>query len=173
MFYDLVKARRSVRKFQDKVVEAEKIEMILKSALMSPSSRGIKSWEFIAVTDGDLLQKLSKSRENGVFQLSTGKLAIVVAEDPEACDVWVEDASIAAIMMQLTAQSLGLGSCWIQIRNRFGLNHVQSGEIVKNVLGIPEKYDVDCMLVIGYPDEEKAPHDDSKLLFNKIHHEKW
>lgn len=170
MFYDLVKSRRSIRVFQDKVIEKEIIEKILRSALMSPTARANRSWEFIAVTDEELLQKLTSCRENGVRHLATGKLAIVVIADPEAIDVWVEDASIAATIMQFTAQSLGLGSCWIQIRNRFGNDHMKSCDIVKKVLNIPERYEVECMLVIGYPAEEKESHDECNLLYSKIHY---
>lgn len=50
MFYDQLKARRSVRKFKDQEVENEKIDVILKSALRAPSSRSRRPWQFIAVT---------------------------------------------------------------------------------------------------------------------------
>ena len=62
MFYDLLKSRRSVRKFRNREVEKEKIDAILKSALLSPSSRASRPWEFIAVTDGELLKKVSGCR---------------------------------------------------------------------------------------------------------------
>ncbi len=170
MFYDLVKTRRSIRKFEDREIEKDQVDMILKSGLMAPTSKNVRSWEFIAVTDKEQLQKLINSRENGVRQLTTAKLAIVVAADPEAIDVWVEDVSIAAITMQFTAHSLGIGSCWIQIRNRIGVNHMESQETVKKALNIPNKYQVGCMLVFGYPAEEKQPHDERKLLYDKVHY---
>jgi nitroreductase len=173
MFYDLVKTRRSIRQFEDKEIEKDKVDRILKSGLMAPTSKNGRSWEFIAVTNKEQLQKLSDSRENGVRQLATAKLAIVVAADPEVIDVWVEDVSIAAITMQFTAHSLGIGSCWIQIRKRLGTDHGESQEVVKNALNIPEKYQVGCMLVFGYPAEEKQPHDESKLLYDKVHYNKF
>ena len=62
--YELLKARRSIRKFQDKQVEGDKLDTILKCALLSPSSRGRQPWEFIVVTDQKLLQKLSACKEH-------------------------------------------------------------------------------------------------------------
>ncbi|MEG3071814.1 MAG: nitroreductase family protein [Candidatus Syntrophopropionicum ammoniitolerans] len=108
--YELLKARRSIRKFQDKQVEKEKLDTILKCALLAmPSSRRSQPWEFVAVTDRELLQKLSTCREHGAEFLAGAPAAVVVLADLEKSDVWIEDAVIAAIIMQLAAQSLGLG----------------------------------------------------------------
>jgi len=172
-FYSLLKSRRSIRKFQNKQVEKEKIEVILKSALLSPSSRSRRPWEFIVVTDKDILNALSKCREHSSSFLADAPLGIVVIADPNACDVWVEDASIASIIIQLAAQSLGLGSCWIQVRERYHAGNTKAGDYIKNILGIPEKYEVECMVAIGYPAEEKKPYDDSQLEYDKIHYERY
>ncbi len=155
MFYDLLKSRRSIRQFQNKEVEKEKIDTILKSALLAPSSRAIRPWEFIAVTDRALLQQLSGCKEFGSQFLAGAPLGIVVIADPTACDVWVEDASIASIIIQLSAQSLDLSSCWIQVRERFHSGGVKAEDYIKGVLGIPEKYNVECIVAIGYSAEEK------------------
>lgn len=169
MFYDLLKSRRSIRKFQNRSVRKEKIDAILKSALLSPSSRARRPWEFVAVTDAELLKKLSRSRDHGSEFLAGAPLGIVVVADPEACDVWVEDASIAAMIMQLSAQSLDLSSCWIQVRERFHSGQVKAEDYIKGVLGIPEKYSIECMVAIGYPAEEKRAYTDDELLYDKIH----
>jgi nitroreductase len=173
MFYDLVKSRRSIRKFQSKEVEKGKIDIILKSALLSPSSRSRRPWEFIAVTDKDLLKKLSMCREHSSSFLADAPLGIVVIADPEACDVWIEDASIASIIIQLAAQSLGLGSCWIQVRERYGAGNVKAGDYIKDILDIPAKYEVECMIAIGYSAEDKKPYDENQLAYDKIHYDKY
>jgi nitroreductase len=169
MFYDLLKSRRSIRKFQNREVEKEKTDTILKCALLSPSSRARRPWEFIVVTERDLLKKLSASKEFGSQFLAGAPLGIVVIADPEACDVWVEDASIASIIIQLSAQSLDLSSCWIQVRERFHSGDVKAEDYIKEVLGISPKYRVECMVAIGYPAEEKRPYGDDELLYDKIH----
>lgn len=169
MLFDLLKSRRSIRKFQNKEVEKDKIDTILKSALLSPSSRSRRPWEFVVVTDKETLQKLSKIREHSSAFLAGAPLGIVVVANSKMCDVWIEDASIASIITQLSAQSLGLGSCWIQVRDRFGLNNVKAGDTVKEILGIPDEYDVECIIAVGYPDEEKKPYSEDELPYNKLH----
>ncbi|NLU53516.1 MAG: NAD(P)H nitroreductase [Clostridiaceae bacterium] len=170
MLYDLLKTRRSIRKFQDREVEKEKIDSILKSALLSPSSRSRRPWEFIAVTDKELLKKLSNCREHSSQFLEGAPLGIVVAADPNACDVWIEDCSIASIIIQLTAQSLGLGSCWIQVRQRYGAGNKSAGDYIKELLGIPAYYEVESIVAIGYPGEEKRAYSENELLYGKLHY---
>lgn len=170
MFYDLLKSRRSIRKFQNKEVEKEKMDTILKSALLSPSSRSRRPWEFIAVTDRELLKKLSRCREHSSEFLEDAPLGIVVIANPEACDVWIEDASIASIIIQLSAQSLGLGSCWIQVRERFHAENVKAEDYIKELLGIPPAYKIECIIAIGYPAENKKPHSENELQDDKIHY---
>lgn len=173
MFYDLLKSRRSIREFQNSEVEKEKLDIILKSALLSPSSRSRRPWEFIAVTDRELLKKLSGCREHSSEFLAGAPLGIVVITDPEVCDVWIEDASIASIIIQLSAQDLGLGSCWIQVRERFHTGDLKAEEYIKEVLGVPAKYKVECIVAIGYPAEEKRAYREDELLFDKIHYNKY
>jgi len=139
-------------------VEKDKMDILLKSALLAPSSRSRRPWEFIAVTDKELLKKLSKAREHSSSFIENAPLGIVVVADPEKCDVWIEDASIASIIIQLTAQSLGLGSCWIQIRERFHSGNLKAEDYVKEVLGIPSNYNVECMIAVGYPAEAKSSY---------------
>ncbi|NLV86792.1 MAG: NAD(P)H nitroreductase [Clostridiales bacterium] len=171
MYYDMLKARRSIRKFSDREVEKEKLDIILKSALLSPSSRSIRPWEFVTVRDKETLKKLSESKHHGSSFLSDANLGIVVIADPEKCDVWVEDCSIASIIIQLAAESQGLGSCWIQIRER-AHNETESAETyIKNMLGIPKKYCVLSIIAIGYPDEEKDAYDENRLPYDKLHFE--
>ena len=169
MFYDLLRSRRSIRRFQNREVEKEKIEAILKSALLSPSSRAIRPWEFIAITDRELLKKLSACRQGSSDFLAGAPLGVVVIADAGACDVWVEDASIASIIIQLSAQSLGLSSCWIQVRERFHADEIKAEDYIKRTLAIPEKYSVECIVAIGYTAEEKKAYSEDELLYSKIH----
>ena len=169
MIFDLLKERRSIRKYDDREVEKEKIDIIVKSALLSPSSRARRPWEFIVVTDKEILQKLSQCREHSSQFLAGAPLGIVIIADPEVCDVWIEDSSIASILIQMSAQSLGLGSCWIQVRERFYSEEVTAEDYIKKILGIPERFKVESMIAIGYPGEEKKGHDESGLMIEKLH----
>jgi nitroreductase len=108
---DLLRERRSVRKFEDRAIEPEKIEIIKEALLRSPTSKNLNSWEFIITEDKELLKKLSTAKKHGSAFLAGAALGIVVCGNSETSQVWIEDCSIASIIAQLTAQSLGLGSC--------------------------------------------------------------
>lgn len=170
---DLLMKRRTIRKYTDEEVDQETIDKIIRAALTSPSGRNKRPWELILVQDKEILAHLSKVREGASNHMKDAGLGIVVAADPSLTDVWVEDASIMATIIQLTSQSLGLGSCWIQVRNRFSSNKEDVEVSIKNILNIPENYHVECMISIGYPDEEKQDHDVEKLDYEKVHYNKF
>ncbi len=81
--------------------------------------------------------------------------------------------SVAAAYIQLQAPALGLGACWIQVRNRFAADGEDAETIVRETLGIPENMVVECIMTIGHPDEERRPVDPEKLLWEKVHIDNW
>src|SRR6185369_3089445 len=105
---ELLRKRRSIRKFTAEKIAPEAIETIVEAALRAPSSRGINPWEFVLVDDPEILDKLSRSKQHGSEFLKNAPLAVVVCADGAKSDVWIEDCSIAAIIIQLTAVSLKL-----------------------------------------------------------------
>jgi nitroreductase len=169
MVISLIRKRRSIRRFLPKPVEAKKIDVLLEAALRAPSSRGVNPWELVVVTEQDLLKELSRAKQHGSTFLKDAPLGIVVCADPEKSDVWIEDASIAAIFIQLAAESLGLGSCWIQIRERMHDGTKSAEEYIASILNFPAKMKVASIVAIGYPDEEKPPHGKEELLYEKVH----
>lgn len=166
---ELLRARRSIRKHTDKAIGPDKIEILKEAVLRSPSSRNIDPWEFIFVTDLELLVKLSRSKPHGAKFLEGAALGIVVCADSSKSDVWVEDCSIASILVQMVAQSVGLGSCWIQIRKRMFDDTTTSGEYIKRLLNMPEQVEVESIVAIGYPAEEREPLPKDALEYDKIH----
>lgn len=170
---DLLRTRRSTRKFRPEPISPEIIEKLEETALRSPSSRSINPWEFIFVDQPELLAKLSKAKQHGADFIGNASLAIVVCADSTKTDVWVEDCSIAAILLQMTAHAEGLGSCWAQIRNRQH-DEVQSAEnYVQQLLGLPETVKVECIIGIGHPDEKHPPIPLENLQRNKIRRNHW
>ena len=165
--------RRSIRMYKDIPIEEEKLNMIIRNALIAPSSRGKRPWEFIVVSDKSTLENLSLAREHGSSFIKNAAVAIVVVVDYEKCDVWIEDASIAAYTVQLSAFNLGIESCWIQIREREH-SHIESAEIyIKKILHVPENFKVECIIALGYSDEEKNAYTDADMDFSKIHNNKF
>ena len=172
-FFELLKTRRSIRNYLQQAVEPDKINRITNAALMSPASKRSNPWEFIVVENRDTLIKLSESRPHGSQFLAGAPLGIVVIADTTKSDVWMEDASIASIIMQLQAQDLGLGSCWIQVYGRNKDDNTTSESYIRELLDIPQQYAVMNIISIGYPDEERKPYDEEKLQTVKVHTEKF
>ena len=115
-----------------------------------------------------MLEKLSSAKESGSSFLKDAALGVVVAAKQGESDVWVEDCSIASIILQLAGCSLGLGSCWIQIRNRRHSNSMSAEDYVKQTLALPDEFLVECIISFGYPDEEKRPVAAADLERSKI-----
>lgn len=166
---ELLRKRRSIRRYVEKPVEKEKVEKIIEAALLSPSSRNIRPWEFIVVDDKSTITKLASSKEHGSEFLKGAPLAIVVIADTAKSDVWVEDASIASIIIQLEAEALGLGSCWVQIRKRMKDKEKSSEDYVRGILSIPPHYGVESIIGIGYPAEKRPPYGDDVLKYGSVH----
>ncbi|MDR2910569.1 MAG: nitroreductase family protein [Bacteroidales bacterium] len=165
---ELLRNRRSIRKYTDQQIESEKIELMKEALLRSPSSKNINTWEFIFVYDLDIIQKLKNCKPYGTTPLDTAPLAVVVCSGKTQNDVWVENCSIASILLQLTAQSLGLRSCWIQVRNRMYSETESSENYIKELLGIPENFGVLSIITIGYPAITCESRPFSELQFEKI-----
>lgn len=168
MFFPLIERRRSIRKYQRKPVGPEKVEMLIEAALRAPSSMGTNPWEFIIVTDQPVLEKLSKAKPHGATFLKNAPMAIVVCADPDKSSVWIEDASIAAIFIHLAAESLDLGSCWIQIRDRMYSETRPAEDYISEILDIPKNLKVEAVIAIGHPDEKKAPRSRESLQYEKV-----
>jgi len=169
MFLSLIQKRRSIRKFLKKPVEREKIDMLIEAALRAPSSMGSRPCELIIVSERDLLEKLSMAKLHGSAFLKNASLGLIVCADPNKSDVWVEDSSIVSIFIQLAAESIGLGSCWIQIRERMHNESQTAQEYISKLFSIPEKIKVESIIAVGYPDEQKPPHKKETLQYEKVY----
>lgn len=168
-FENLLSKRRSIRKFTDELLKPEEVESILKTGLMSPASKNANPWQFLIVEDKEMLEKLSQCKQSGSKPIAGCALAIIVLADPLASDVWIEDASIATILMQLQAEDLGLGSCWIQIRERYTAAGTPSDEYIRELFDIPLQLQVLSVVAIGNKAQDRPAFDEDKLQWEKIH----
>lgn len=168
-FQNLVASRRSIRKFTDEPLTSEQVGVILKAALMSPSSKGKESWQFLLVEDKEMLRKLSLCKKSGSKPIEGCALAVIVLADPLTSDVWIEDASVASVMMQLQAEDLGLGSCWIQVRERYTEEDVSSGDYIRGLFDIPIQLQVLSVVALGNKAQVRPPVDEDKLRWEKVH----
>lgn len=168
-FNTLAQLRRSHRKFTEEEISAEDVRLILRAALMSPTSKGRRDWQFVVVDDKIDIEKIADAKSNGSLFVKDAPLVVVVLGDPLVNDCWVEDASIAAISMQYQAEDLGLGSCWVQMRGR-GLSDGTSADVViRGILDIPENLSCLCVLAFGHKADDRKPQNEDRLKWENVH----
>ena len=170
---EIMKHRRSVRKYTGEKIEEEKLQQILTAALLAPSGRAIRPWEFVVVRDKETLTRLSKAREHGAEMLAGADCAVVVFGDESKTDVWTEDCCNAMAHMYLMASALGVGCCWIQGRLRKTPEGILTEDYVRDLLDVPSQYRLEAIMSLGMPAETPAPYDVDKLPYEKIHSEKF
>jgi len=175
-FLELVKQRRTIRRFKAEPIPRETVEKILEAARYAPSGANSQPWEFIVVEDPvtkkviskNIAKKIKERLENDPtfnrkaivqFHLFTAPVIIVVLGDPRLKDAYPvgkvlrnvlfrQSLSNCIYTIQLAAACFGLATAWATI---------QGGPVemeVKKVLGIPDRYTVDHIVPLGYPDEE-------------------
>jgi len=171
--FDLIRQRRSIRRFTKDPLSPGHLQLLQEALLRAPSSRGTRPWEFLFVDDPGLLAQLAGCKPHGAAFLEEASLGIVVCGDEKKSDVWVEDCAIAAIFAQLAATSLGLGSCWIQVRNRPRTGGESAEEFIRRLLAVPAHLRVASILALGHPAEKKEGHPAASLDFAKIHRNRY
>ena len=168
-FKTLVQQRRSHRKFTEEEIDGESVKLILRAALMSPTSKSQRAWQFVVVDDKTDLEKLSDAKDMGGQFIKDAPLAIVVLGDPMQNDCWVEDGTIAAISMQYQAEDLGLGSCWVQMRGRGLSDGTTADTVIRGILDIPDNLCVLCIITIGHKADERKPQNEDRLKWENVH----
>lgn len=172
-FHSMLFERHSIRRYTDQPIAPEDVRAIMEAALLAPSSKSARPWDFVVVEDRQVLERLAQCKQFGTKPIAGAMLAVVVTVNPEKSDVYIEDASVAAIMMHLQAAALGIGSCWVQVRGRFTADGEAAEDVVKDTLDIPADRCVECIVTFGYSAETRRPVDPDKLLWEKVHLGQW
>jgi len=162
----VIQQRTSIRKYQRKEVEEQKVQALLRSAMQSPSAKNQQPWEFIVVNDKKLLSKMSEASK-GSWPLSGAPLAIITILRPtdKSPHYAVQDMSAATQNILLEATIQGLGAVWIGC---YPL--VERTSLIKSVLQIPEPFEPFSVIAIGYPEESKEVNirfDESRIHYNR------
>lgn len=166
--FEVLKKRRSIRKYQNKPVEEEKINKVLEAARLAPSANNQQPCSFIVVTKPEVRESLRSAYKADWF-VQAPAVIVGCANPKEAWrrggeEYWKVDSAIAMENLILAATDLGLGTCWVAA---FDENQI------KKALNIPRDIRVVAMTPLGYPDEGKDPVTDRKPLQSIVHHEKW
>jgi nitroreductase len=165
---EAIKRRRSVRSYQDKAVEEEKLLRVLEAGRLAPSAKNMQDWRFIVVKDPGLRLKLAEAAKNQAF---VGQAPVVIV----ACGTsdyvmtcgqltYPIDVSIAVDHMTLAAVEEGLGTCWIGAFYE---------EKVKEILEIPQSIRVVALLPLGYPAQPPSKATPRKNLKEIVAYDKW
>lgn len=152
---EVIFRRRSIRRYQDRPVEREKLDILLQAAMAAPSAMNCRPWEFVIVTEAE---KLEQFRRRLVFGNRNAPAAIVVcgnprrSKNPAAHLFWVQDCAAATENIMLAATSLGLGTVWIGVYPVLAFMR-----IVRDAVALPRHVMPLCIVYVGYPAEEKPP----------------
>ncbi|MBL7130880.1 MAG: nitroreductase family protein [Candidatus Omnitrophica bacterium] len=166
---EAIKKRCSVRAYQSRPVEEEKLKSILEAARLAPSASNRQEWRFVVVRDKNSRQRLMKAAKNQAF---VGEAPVIIAccaqtdNHVMSCTqlCYPIDVAIAIEHMALKATEEGLGTCWI------GAFYEDQA---KNILGIPPNVRVVELLTLGYPDRPCTVHKNRLRLEEIVMHEKW
>ncbi len=151
--YEAIKARRSVRAYQDKPVPDEVLDRILEAARWAPSARNLQSFKLVVVRDPEVRKRHGVAADDQAF---VGQAPVVIASvtsDPDrvmSCEVppYAVDTAIAMDHLTLAAASEGLGTCWIG---------AFSQPKVCEILSVPDTHKVVSLMPLGYPADTEAP----------------
>ncbi|NLY73298.1 MAG: nitroreductase family protein [Tissierellia bacterium] len=161
---EVINTRRSVRSYQDRQVEEEKIELLLRAAMQAPSAMNQQPWEFIVVEDRAILKGLSEKLTYGKM-LAEAPLAIILLANTKSLKSplrWPQDMAAASENILLQATKLGLGSVWVSLYP----DDEREG-YVREILGVKEPLVPFNIISIGYPKEKMKFID--RFDRNKIH----
>ncbi|GHV01288.1 NAD(P)H nitroreductase [Bacteroidia bacterium] len=159
-FLEMLHRRRSCRKFLDREVPQSMIEAIVDGVMTAPSSKNSCSTRLAVVRDRDTIARLSLTRTRGSAFVADAPLVVVVMGDEQASDMWLDNCAISATILQLTAESLGLGSCWVHVNARPHSDENPGGmtaeEYIHTLIPASTPFRIECMVAVGFPAEE--PH---------------
>ncbi|GHS97809.1 NADH dehydrogenase [Synergistales bacterium] len=166
-------ARRSVRSFEPRGVEPEKVSILLECGFAAPSSKNSQPCHLIVIDDKELLRKMGNSVEQ-FRMLTEAPLAIAVAVDVENYErvhkmtdgTWIEDASATIENILIAARTLGLEGCWLQV-----LNRSEREEVALSALNIPNGAKILALAVLGYGKEHKSKHKGAPE--ERVHKNAW
>ncbi len=161
--FQVIRDRRSIRKYQDTPVEDEKIRQVLDAARLAPSWKNMQCWRFLVLREqADRTKLLAAIPDDnpGKKAIAAAPVVIIVCADPAESDVengieyYIADTAIAFEHLCLTAHALGLGTCWMGWYNE---------EQIKSAFNIPDGIRIVGLTPLGYPNQEPKPRPRKEL----------
>jgi len=158
--WEAIKSRRSVRRFRQEAISTEALLKLAEAARCAPSASNRQPLEFVIVnTEEQTALVFAQLAWAGYVQprrnppagkRPVGYIAVLIDPEKAMAQFGKVDAAAAIENILLTAQGMGIGSCWLGSINR---------DKLKEILEIPDKYDIDSVVALGYPDETPVMED--------------
>ena len=162
-FFDVLKQRKSVRGYSEKLVQNDLLEKVIDAGRVAATARNEQPWEFIVTSNKEILKKICNMCPNGPFIKDAPHLIAVFSKDTK---YYLEDCSAATQNMLLAIEALGLGGCWVA-----GDKKDYAGEVGK-LFDVPTGYRLVSMISVGYPKKPIGPKA-KKAVKEVLHWEKW
>lgn len=177
-FFDVIKTRRSIRRYKPYDIPNSDLEKILDTARLAPSTNNSQSWRFIVVKDPQVKALLGQPAPQRFIANANAIIVVLGLQQTSCCPGnqarWhIQDSMIAAEHIVLAATALGYGSCWIATYESRPPEFIQQ---VKTKLEIPENADIVVLVALGVPDENPSPRSRKPLgeiAFNEKYGCSW
>lgn len=167
--YEAIRLRKSVRSYQDKPIEDDKLNRVLEAMRLAPSASNRQEWRFVVVQDKETKKRLAVAANNQAFLADAAAVLVCCADSSDhmmPCGIksFSVDVSIAIDHLTLAAVAEGLGTCWIGAFDP---------EKVKEILGIPKEVVIVELMPLGYPTDASQKEKSRKPLSEIVRREKW
>ena len=169
---DLIRKRRTIRRFTAERVNEEQVETLLEMAMCAPNRLDRQPWHFVVIRDQDLKRQIAETCQGRPQYIEQAPVLIAMCANPAESPTWMMDISAAAENLLLGATAMGLGGAWFGSPDTTFWPKTES--LLKDAVGAPAHIRIPTMLAIGYPAEEPPPHGkDDRFARGKVHYGKW
>ncbi|MEZ0535723.1 nitroreductase family protein [Caldicellulosiruptoraceae bacterium PP1] len=161
---NILKQRKSIRKYKpNQKIDKKDLELIIDAARYAPTANNTQGWAFVVVTDENLRKQMAEYARWGRFiKDASACVAVLYKKDSQYI---IEDGSAASAYICVAAKALNLGTCWVASYKK------EHSEKVKDLLNVPDNYELFSLIAIGVPDED--PSREKKPLNEILHWEKF
>jgi nitroreductase len=168
---DLIRKRRTIRRFNGNRVSEEQIETLLEMAMSAPNRLNRQPWHFVVIRDKELQKKVADTYRVHPY-LEQASVLIAVGANPDESPTWLMDISAATENLLLAATALGLGGAWTGAPDTTLWDQTEA--LLREALGIPSHIRIPTMVALGHPAEERSPHGKhDRFVRTKVHYGKW
>jgi len=168
---DAIAKRCSVRSYTKEPVSDEDLQEVLKAALSAPSANNVRPWQIIVVRDAAKRTRLSEASQWARFCAEASVVLVFCGDTERQPYWWIEDCSASVENALIQAASLGLGTCWVGIRDGQGGPGPERQRLVRDALGIPQHISVLALVSLGHPAGETNPKQPGPM--DAVHYEVW